>query len=85
MAAAAKLQLHVIKFPNAMTLPSFCVSHTIRCAECDNVTHFQRRRLICRPDAERHDHSKERVYPTAKSLIERERKKPRKKGQDGRK
>lgn len=79
MAAAARLQLRIIKFPNAMTLPSFCVSHTIQCAECDNVTNFQRRRLICRPDAERHDHSKERVYPTAKSLI----KKSKKKRQDG--
>lgn len=80
MAAAAKLQLRVISSPNAMTLPSFCVSHTIQCAECDNVTNSQRRRLICRPDAERHDHSKERVYPTAKKP---DRKKPRKKKQYG--
>lgn len=66
MAAAAKLQLRTIKFPNAMTLPSFYVSHTIQCAECHNVTNSRRRGLICRPDAERHDHSKERVYPTVR-------------------
>lgn len=45
MAAAAKLQLLEIRVPNAMTLPSFCVSNAIQCAECNNVTNSRRRRL----------------------------------------
>lgn len=66
MAVAAKSQLCAIKFPQrhdvavVLNLPY----DPIQCAECDNVTNSRCRRLICRPDAERHDHSKERVYPT---------------------